>query len=76
MRPAPDGPNDPACLDRRCPHPPSDHIPTPELAARQEIVVWCAACRRHEVGRTPRRFAWLRRGSDVAARRRRFTGVA
>jgi hypothetical protein len=65
----------PICLDRTCDHPESDHIATPELASRSEVVVWCAACRRHEVAPVRRnRFAWLR-GSEPRTRRR-FAGSA
>ncbi len=39
-----------ACRMRECGHAPDDHLATPELAAQSaERVVWCQACRRHEV---------------------------
>jgi hypothetical protein len=42
------------CLDRDCGHPESEHLHTPELAGTLETVVWCAACRRHEIRRPSR----------------------
>ncbi len=48
------------CLARRCGHPDSDHVPTPELASRGEVIVWCVACLRHE-GRTFRPGAFRHR---------------
>ncbi|HTT16389.1 MAG TPA: hypothetical protein VMH49_03415 [Thermoplasmata archaeon] len=41
------------CIARRCGHGSETHIRTPELEARGETVIWCAACQRHEV-RSPR----------------------
>ncbi|MGI0129175.1 MAG: hypothetical protein ACREEC_03345 [Thermoplasmata archaeon] len=49
------------CATNDCGHPDSDHIATPELAAPAEVVVWCARCHRHEVGRPRRlRLPWSR----------------
>jgi len=63
----------PRCLDSKCDHPDSEHVATPELAAQREIVVFCSACRHHEVGRVPRhRFAFWKDSSPRS--RRRFAG--
>ncbi len=48
------------CLDRGCGHPETEHLRTPELAGPRELIVWCAACRRHE---TRRLRSWFRRSS-------------
>ncbi|HTZ62386.1 MAG TPA: hypothetical protein VMC82_07095 [Thermoplasmata archaeon] len=60
------------CVTSDCGHPESAHAATPELASSSEIVVWCAACRRHEVQR-PRswRFPWSR--AEAPPARRRFS---
>jgi hypothetical protein len=63
----------PRCLDPKCDHPDSEHVATPELATHREIVVFCSACRHHEVGRVPRhRFAFWK--ESAARSRRRFAG--
>jgi hypothetical protein len=60
----------PDCLSRACGHPTSEHFSTPELARPAETVVWCAACRRHEV-RVQR--GWLARlGRSETVHRRRI----
>lgn len=49
------------CVTSDCGHPETEHVSTPELASASEVVVWCAACRRHEVHRPRRwRLPWSR----------------
>jgi len=61
------------CLERRCGHPETDHLPTPELAGPAETVVWCVSCRRHEIHR-PRRWPIFGLGGARPRKTARFTG--
>ncbi len=60
------------CVSSKCGHAETDHVATPELASHEETVVWCAACRRHEVHR-PRRLAFPWSRGERAHARRRFS---
>lgn len=54
------------CVEPPCGHSEAEHVPTPELAAPGEVVVFCSECRRHEVRMAGR--AWsARRGAFVLA---------
>jgi len=56
------------CLTRGCRHPDTDHVVTPELAGREEVVVWCFGCRRHESRESRRWFQpWFRKSPPAAS---------
>ncbi len=60
------------CLERGCGHSDTDHLPTPELAGPNELIVWCAACRRHE---SRRKRSWFRRAPSTGSAKARLPPI-